>query len=141
DRQSKLRHVQQRRRRPARRAGRLLAIRRPQQRRPNFLNLNIDVTGTANSFSADRLIANTNVGGFDVIPAQPDRTIDAEPRIAFDRSGGATNGRLYVVYLDQPLDASHNTDVYLKYSDTFGSAWSAPVRVNDDTGANSQFIP
>jgi hypothetical protein len=106
----------------------------------NFLKINVDTTGTGNSFSADRLIANVNVGGFDRIPAQPDRSVDAEPRIAFDRSGGPANGRLYVVYINQPPSGS-DTDVYLKYSSDFGATWNTPVRVNDDDTTNSQFNP
>ena len=107
----------------------------------NTLNINTDSTGTASHFSADQLMANTNVGAYDVIPAQPDRTIDAEARIAFDLSGDSTNGRLYLVYTNQPLDSGHNTDIYLKYSDNLGATWSTAVKVNDDTTANSQFIP
>lgn len=107
---------------------------------PNSVNLNVDTTGTGTAFSANRLISTTNVGGFDPIPAQPDRTIDAEPRLAFDRSSGAASGRLYAVYTDQPSSGS-NTDIYLKYSDNYGASWSSAVRVNDDNTANSQFLP
>ena len=107
----------------------------------NALKMNTDLTGTALHFSADELMAMTNVGGFDAIPAQPDRTIDAEARIAFDRSGGAYNGRLYLVYTDETIDGTNNTDIYLKYSDNYGAFWSAPVRVNDDTTNRSQFLP
>jgi hypothetical protein len=107
----------------------------------NKLMINSDSTGTAAHFSADEWMADTNVGGFDYIAAQPDRSVDAEARIAFDKSGGAANGRLYLVYTNQPIDGTDNTDIYLKYSDTLGSAWSNAVKVNDDTTGNSQFIP
>jgi hypothetical protein len=108
---------------------------------PNKLMINFDSTGTGSHFSADFLMADTNVGAFDYIAAQPDRSIDAEARIAFDRSGGATNGRLYLVYTNQLIDGTDNTDIYLKYSDNLGSTWSSAVKVNDDTTGNSQFIP
>src|SRR5437016_6449856 len=40
-------------------------------------------------FSTAVLVAHSRVGGFDSIPAQPDRTIDVEANLAWDRSGGA----------------------------------------------------
>jgi hypothetical protein len=107
----------------------------------NRLMINTDLGGTGTQFSADQLAANTNVGGLDVIPAQPERTIDAEARLAFDLSGGSTNGRLYMVYTNEILDGTNNTDIYLKFSDNFGATWSTPVRVNDDTTTHSQFLP
>jgi len=39
----------------------------------------------------------THVGGFDFIPAQPDRSVDAEPGLAWDRTGGPHAGRVYLV--------------------------------------------
>ena len=83
----------------------------------------------------------TNVGDFDTIPAEPHRTIDAEVGLAYDRSGGPYTGRVYMVYTDETPDETNNTDVYLRYSDNDGQTWSNPVRVNDDTGTNSQFFP
>ena len=73
----------------------------------NSLEINYDASGTGNQFSADTLMASTNVGALDPIPAQPDRPIDAEARVAFDRSGGATRGRLYLVYTNEPITADH----------------------------------
>ncbi len=108
---------------------------------PNNLMVNSDYTGTGAGFGADHLLAPTNVGGFDYIPAQPDRSIDAEPRLAFDRSGGITSGRLYAVYTDEIIDESNNTDIFLKYSNDLGTTWSSPVRVNDDSTTRSQFLP
>lgn len=35
----------------------------------------------------------------------------------------------------------YNTDVYASYSDNRGETWSAPVRVNDDTGKGNQMFP
>jgi hypothetical protein len=110
---------------------------------PNSILMDVDTDGLGNaaSFGADRVVASTNVGGWDYIPAQIDRSIDAEPKLAFDRSGGATNGRLYLVYLDEVIDESNDTDVELKYSDNMGGSWTAAKRVNDDATKNSQFLP
>src|SRR5690348_5622056 len=38
-------------------------------------------------------------------------------------------------------NGSNNTDIFLRYSDNGGSVWSNPIRVNDDTGVRSQFLP
>ena len=108
---------------------------------PNQLMINSDSTGTGLHFSADQLMANTNVGAWDYIPAQATRSVDAEARIAFDRSGDATNGRLYLVYTNEPIDGSNNTDIYLEYSNNLGATWSSPTKVNDDHTTNSQFLP
>src|SRR5207248_280093 len=35
----------------------------------------------------------------------------------------------------------NNTDIFVRFSDDNGATWSAPARVNDDTTANSQFLP
>ena len=78
---------------------------------------------------------------FDYIPAQPDRSVDAEAGLAFDRSGGPFNGRVYLVYTEETPGASGNTDILLRYSDNQGGTWSQPIRVNDDTTLNSQFNP
>src|SRR5437763_9126739 len=48
-------------------------------------------------FSTPLRAAHSHVGGFDPIPAQPERTSDAEPNLAWDRSGGQPNGRAYLV--------------------------------------------
>ena len=82
-----------------------------------------------------------NVARFDSIPAQPARTIDSETGLAYDRSGGAHDGRLYLVYTEETVDESNNTDILVRSSDDDGSTWSVPVRVNDDTHLNSQFFP
>jgi hypothetical protein len=85
--------------------------------------------------------AHSHVGGFDPIPAQPDRTIDAEPNLAWDRSGGPHTGRVYLVWVQNPPNQSDNTDIELQHSDDRGATWSAPVKLNDDRTANSQYDP
>ena len=92
-------------------------------------------------FGPAQVLQTTNVGGFDYIPAQSGRSIDAEAGLAWDRTGGAHNGRLYFVYVSEEPQESNDTDINVAYSDDNGATWSAPVRVNDDTGTNSQFNP
>jgi hypothetical protein len=92
-------------------------------------------------FSDPRLLARSRVGGFDFIPAQPDRSVDAEASLAWDRSGGPNNGRVYVVWTQELPNESDNMDIMLQYSDDNGSTWSPAVRLNDDHTTNSQFMP
>jgi hypothetical protein len=111
---------------------------------PDTIKVNLDPNGLASPvFQPYSIATNTNVGGFAPIPAQPDRTIDAEANLAWDRSGGPYNGRLYLVYTDRPSTSSADTDIYVRYSDDDGTTWSDPVRVVDDVFNNgkSQFNP
>src|SRR5204863_515107 len=45
-------------------------------------------------FGKPALVTHSHVGGFDYIAAQPHRSVDAEANLAWDRSGGARNGRV-----------------------------------------------
>ena len=92
-------------------------------------------------FGATVTVADTHVGGFDFIPPQPDRSVDAEPGLAWDRTTGSHRGRVYLVYTLEVKNESDNTDIEVSYSDDQGVSWSAPVRVNDDATVNSQFLP
>ena len=49
------------------------------------LDVDADGLGTAKTWGVDRVVGSTNVGGFDRIPAQPNRSIDANVGLAFDR--------------------------------------------------------
>jgi hypothetical protein len=92
-------------------------------------------------FNTPVLVAHSHVGGFDFIPAQPDRSIDAEASLAWDRSSGAHNGRVYLVWTQETPNESDNTDIELQHSDDNGATWSAPVKLNDDHTRNSQYDP
>src|SRR3989440_5543561 len=105
-----------------------------------FVNVDPDGLGPA-GFGTRVFVADTHVGGFDFIPAQPDRSIDAEPGLAWDRTGGHHNGRVYLVYTLEHPNESNNMDIYVRFSDNDGVTWSSPVRVNDDQTKNSQFLP
>ncbi len=105
-----------------------------------FVNVDPDGLGPA-GFGSRVFVTETHVGGFDFIPAQPDRSVDAEPGLAWDRTGGPHNGRVYLVYTLEHPNESNNMDIYVRFSDDEGTTWSAPVRVNDDNTTNSQFLP
>ena len=94
-------------------------------------------------FLASVFVSNTNVDTFDKIPAQPNRSVDAEADLAWDRSGGLRNGRVYLAYTDETVNENNDMDIRLRYSDNNGASWSSFVRVNDDSAAviRSQFFP
>jgi len=92
-------------------------------------------------FATPTLAAHSHVGGFDYIPAQPDRSIDAEANLAWDRSGGAHNGRAYLVWTQETPNESDNTDILLQHSDDNGATWSPAIKLNDDRTTNSQYDP
>jgi hypothetical protein len=92
-------------------------------------------------FADPRLLARSAVGGFDYIAAQPDRSIDAEANLAWDRSGGPHNGRVYAIWTQETPNESDNTDNMFQYSDDNGTTWTPAVQLNDDHTANSQFMP
>jgi BNR/Asp-box repeat len=105
-----------------------------------FVNVDPDGLGPA-GFGGRVFVTQTHVGGFDFIPAQPDRSVDAEVGLAWDRTGGPHAGRVYMVNSAEQPNESNNTDIYVRHSDDNGATWSAAVRVNDDNTANSQFLP
>src|SRR6266853_2721964 len=106
------------------------------------LFVNIDPDGLGPATFGDRIfVTDTHVGGFDFIPPQPDRSVDAEPGLAWDRTGGPHNGRVYLGYTKEVQNESDNTDIYVRYSDDGGATWSGGVRANDDATKNSQFLP
>src|SRR5437667_6866218 len=105
-----------------------------------FVNVDPDGLGSA-GFGTRVFVTDTHVGGFDFIPAQSDRSVDAEPGLAWDRTGGPQNGRVYLVYTLEHPNESNNIDIYVRFSDDKGATWSGPVRVNDDQTTNSQFLP
>jgi hypothetical protein len=92
-------------------------------------------------FGKPTLRTTTNVGGFDFIPAQERRSVDSEANLAWDRSGSLHNGRLYTIWTSEIPDESNNTDIMFQFTDDAGAHWSTPVRLNDDSGTNSQFNP
>lgn len=110
---------------------------------PDTIHMNLNPSGLGGTFGAQRSPTVTHVGSFAVIPAQPLRKIDAEAGLAWDRSRGPFQGRVYLMYTDRPNTSSYDTDIYVRYSDDSGTNWSAPVRVNDDPVGNgkSQFLP
>src|SRR5213082_2116098 len=105
-----------------------------------FANVDADGLG-AGGFGPRITVTGTNVGGFDYIPAQSGRSIDAEAGLVWDATGGPFNNRIYLVYTDETVNENNDTDIEMRTSTDDGTTWSAPVRVNDDATTNSQFLP
>lgn len=107
-----------------------------------FVNTDADGLG-AGPFGAAVAATVTNVGGFDFIPAQNARSIDAEAGLAYDLNALSPHvGRLYLVYTDEVGNESNDTDIMMRFSDNDGATWSnPPIRVNDDAPGRSQFLP
>jgi len=110
---------------------------------PASILVNIDADGLGpGNFGAAITATTTNVGGFDFIPAQTSRSIDAEAGLAYDRNPASPHfRRLYLVYTDEVVNESNDTDIMVRTSDDNGQTWSAPTRVNDDPPGRSQFLP
>ena len=113
---------------------------------PCEIDVNNDTDGLGpNGFGSAVKVTDTNVAKFDSIAPQPNRTIDAEGNLQYDRSGGPYDGRLYLVYTDAagpPGDPGNdNTDIYVRHSDDDGATWSSALRVNDDATSRAQFLP
>ena len=108
---------------------------------PANIFVNTDANGlAAPGFAAAVNATSTNVGGFDFIPAQPNRSVDAEAGFAWDRSGGPFNGRLYMVYTEENVNESNDMDILVRISPNNGTSWGAPTRVHV-ANVRSQFLP
>ncbi|HLJ93972.1 MAG TPA: PKD domain-containing protein, partial [Gemmataceae bacterium] len=111
---------------------------------PDVIVTSLDPTGVGGTFGNPVTVTNTMVGGFDEnIPAQSNLFgIDAEANLAWDRTGGANRGRVYLVYTDAPFTTSSSTKIYLRYSNDNGTTWSNAIPVFDSkANGNSEFLP
>ena len=109
---------------------------------PGNILVQVDADGLgAGGFGGAVTATATNIGGFDALPPQATRTVDAEAGLAWDRTGGANNGRVYLVYTDEAVDEGNDSNIFVRSSTDNGATWGAAVRVNDDAGARSQLLP
>ncbi|MEO6458060.1 MAG: S-layer homology domain-containing protein [Chloroflexia bacterium] len=111
---------------------------------PANIYVNVDVDGLGSGLFGPRILASTtNVGGFDYIPAQARRSVDAESGLVWDSTGGPFNDRVYLVYTEETVNENNDTEIYVRTSTNNGTTWTAPTRVNDDLLGliRSQFNP
>jgi Ca2+-binding RTX toxin-like protein len=107
---------------------------------------NLDADGLASMhFGSSHEVTTTQVAPRQELPAQALRGVSAQANLAWDRSGGIYNGRVYLSYTDRALN-SVDTQIYVRSSTDSGVTWSNPVRVNDSPSpveppTNSHFLP
>jgi hypothetical protein len=92
-------------------------------------------------FTDPRFLSRSRVGGFDYVPVQPNRSVDAEANLAWHGSVGPHPGRVYAIWTQEVKNESDNMDIMFQRSDDDGATWSDAVRLNDDQGTNSQVNP
>ncbi|HMC65859.1 MAG TPA: S8 family serine peptidase [Gemmataceae bacterium] len=108
---------------------------------PNDVFVNTDPDGLGPlPFGNPVKVTSLAMGMFNTIPAQSARQIQTKGSLAWDRSGGRFNGRVYLMYTDAPASNTNDTEIFLQFSDDNGATWSNRIRVNDDIGTNSQFM-
>ncbi|HEV3167996.1 MAG TPA: hypothetical protein VGZ22_28600, partial [Isosphaeraceae bacterium] len=86
-------------------------------------------------------VTDVNIGGLSTVPAQPVRTFDSEAAVAYDNSGLAHNGRIYLVKTDAFNPGDQATAIFLQFSDDDGLTWSADTFVDSTTPTATQFLP
>jgi hypothetical protein len=91
-------------------------------------------------FARPRLLARTRVKFADVIPAYPDRGIDAEPKLAWDTGPGRYHGRVYAVWTQAGPQNKDDLNTMFQYSGNAGRTWTKAVPLNDPQTAGSQFF-
>lgn len=75
------------------------------------------------------------------VPTQGVRTGDILPIWAVDRSGTATNGNIYVVWMDTRFNDPDHNDILLSRSENGGLTWSAPIEVDRAPDGVDAFTP
>ena len=93
------------------------------------------------SFTQITNIQAIGIGFHYPLPAQTNRTINVGADVAWDRSGGPHNGRIYAVYTDLGSNGTNDTENCLVYSDTDGATWSSRLQVSDEGTGMSKFWP
>lgn len=117
-----------------------------------FVNTDPDGLGPA-GFGNAVLVDVTQLTFFEPLPGQPERGVASVPTLAYDRSTGPYQGRLYIAYaqavteqrVDEsgfPISAITDSNIFLRFSDDNGGTWGPSIRVNDDpvTEQSSQFF-
>jgi hypothetical protein len=107
---------------------------------PSITEISVNPNGLSQNSFTTSVVMNNQMGWAERLPACPDRGAGVQPWLAWDRSGGAYHGRLYMSYADCGADLDLNTDIFVRYSDDAGVSWSQPVKVNTDNTTTSQFF-
>ncbi|HWE98115.1 MAG TPA: hypothetical protein VG269_29490 [Tepidisphaeraceae bacterium] len=92
-------------------------------------------------FSPLLTVTTTHISPYEKIPADPASGINPDFSIAYDQGSDSFSGDAYIVYADSATVGSDNTDVYVRFLISGYSAWSDPIRLNDDSSSSSHFLP
>lgn len=107
---------------------------------PASMTIRYDADGTGPGGYVTQATINTNVGGFRFIPAQPNRSIDAQVALQYDSSGGANNGNLYMLYTQAANTTTNDTNIVFRRSTDNGLTFTNELKLNDDVSTMSQFF-
>jgi hypothetical protein len=116
---------------------------------PETIYASLDPDGLGpEPFGARVEVATSFMGGAGTLAAIPGGKTSIEANLAWDRSGGAYDGRVYVVYAEVAPVAGggaldfNDLEILITHSDDDGETWSEPVPVHDDaSSAVSRFFP
>ena len=92
-------------------------------------------------FGRPRLLARTHVNALDLIPAQPDRGINAEPKLAWDTGRGRYHGRVYAVWTQAAPQNSDNLNIMFQYSDNSGRTWTKAIPLQRRPDGQQPVLP
>jgi hypothetical protein len=107
---------------------------------PSNLYVAVDPDGLGPTpIGAAITVTANNFGGVALVPPQPVAGVGSGVGIAYDDSGQAHNGRLYLVKTDRLQVSDTNSGIFLEHSDDDGKTWSADVFV-DDSNHNATLI-
>jgi hypothetical protein len=117
---------------------------------PGFIATSLDPDGLGinSGFLTATVATATNTGTNDDNPANqpadPTRRLNASPRLAWDRSNRATNGRVYLAFVTAGSAGGTNMTINLVTSTDSGLNWafaSPNAGQVSDTNVNSRFAP
>lgn len=89
-------------------------------------------------FDGGSVVSVVTLSSSELLPAQPQRGVDAQPQVAVDRSDGPARGRVYVAYVDE---SPVGTRVLVRSSGDGGTTWSGPLPVAPGETELDQFLP
>jgi hypothetical protein len=109
---------------------------------PSALYVAVDPNGLGpGGFGPEINVTAINVGGVSPVPPAPVVGINDSVGVAYDTSGLAHNGRLYLVKTDRLQVGDPNTGIFFQYSDDDGTTWSADQFVDDSNHTATLFLP
>lgn len=94
---------------------------------PTNIFVSTNLTGIGGTFGTPVFVAQSLIGGFQSIPAQPGRTIDAEGVLTAFATSGPHAGRVYLVYTTADnVDTFNPPEVepIVVFSDDNGATWT-----------------